>query len=53
MTNPDLSNINTVLFDFDGTLADTYDLIADTWRYTVKTLTGRDITEEEILRTLG
>jgi len=45
--------INTVLFDLDGTLVDTNDLIYDTWRYTVNTLTGRGITDEEIRGTLG
>ena len=49
----DLSKVNTVLFDFDGTLVDTNELISDTWHHTVKTLTGHDITEAEIRRTLG
>jgi len=45
--------INTILFDLDGTLLDTNDLVADSWRYTVKTLTGRDISDDEIRGTLG
>jgi len=45
--------INTVIFDLDGTLVNTNDLIVDSWRYTVKKLTGRDITDEEIRGTLG
>jgi len=55
MTRPlfDLSKVNTIIFDLDGTLLDTNDLIADSWRYAVKTLTGREITDEEIRRTLG
>jgi len=44
---------NTILFDLDGTLIDTNELIVDSWRYTVMTLTGRDITDEEIRGTLG
>jgi len=45
--------INTVVFDLDGTLLDTNDLIADSWSYTLKTLTGRGITDEEIRGTMG
>jgi pyrophosphatase PpaX len=44
---------NTVLFDFDGTLMDTNGLIAESWIFTVKTLAGRDISDEEIRSTLG
>ena len=49
----DTSRINTVLFDFDGTLMDTNDLICESWRYTVKTLTGRSMTDDEIRQSLG
>lgn len=45
--------LNTVIFDMDGTLIDTNELVADSWRYAVKELTGRDITEDEIKGTLG
>jgi len=45
--------INTVIFDLDGTLVDTNELIADSWRYTVKEHTGRDMSDEEIRKTLG
>ena len=48
-----LSRIDAVLFDFDGTLLDSNELIADSWRYTAITLTGRDISDEEIRSTLG
>ena len=48
-----LSNISTALFDLDGTLMDSNELIDDTWRYTVKTLTGRDISDEDVRLTLG
>jgi len=49
----DLSKVNTVLFDLDGTLVDTNGLIADTWRYTAKMMNGRDFTDKEIRETLG
>ena len=48
-----LSNTKAVLFDFDGTLLDSIDVIADSWRYTVKHFTGRGITDEEIYLTMG
>ena len=44
---------NTVLFDMDGTLMDSNELICDSWHYTMGTLTDRTITEEEIRGTLG
>ena len=47
------SQINTALFDLDGTLMDSNELIDDTWRYTVKALTGRDITDEDVRLTMG
>jgi len=47
------SHINTVLFDLDGTLLDSNDCIIDSWRYTVRSLTGRDITDEEVFQTFG
>jgi len=49
----DLSRINTIIFDMDGTLIDTNELIYDSWRYTVETLTGRSVTDEVIRGTLG
>jgi len=49
----DLSKVNTVLYDLDGTLVDTNKLIYESWSYTVKTLTGRVLTDEEIRRTYG
>jgi len=44
---------NYILWDLDGTLIDTTELISDSWRYTVKTHTGRGLTDEEIRRTMG
>ena len=45
--------INTVIFDFDGTLADTNRMILDSWQYTYKTLQGAEEKEENILKTFG
>lgn len=47
------TKITTVLFDFDGTLMNTNDLIIDSWRHTFRVLKGEDINEEEIIRTFG
>ena len=51
--NRDLSRIKAVIFDFDGTLADTNELICDSWRHTVGKLTGGEITDDEIRSTFG
>ena len=45
--------ITTVLFDFDGTLMNTNDLILDSWRHIYRVLEDKDINEEEIVRTFG
>lgn len=46
-------NITTVLFDFDGTLMNTNDLILDSWRHIYRVLEDKDINEAEIIRTFG
>ena len=33
---------NTILFDFDGTLADTNGLVIESWQHVYRTLTGRE-----------
>ena len=53
MGNTGFSHIKTVLFDFDGTLADTNELIVDSWRHTAMKTAGRDISDDEIRTTLG
>jgi len=53
MDSFDLSRVKAVLFDLDGTLIDTNELICDSWRYAVSKLTGREITDEEIRGTMG
>ena len=45
--------IDTVLFDFDGTLMDTTDVIVGSWQHTFVTLTGREGELEKIYRTFG
>ncbi len=45
--------IDTILFDFDGTLMDTTDVIMGSWQHTFMTLTGREGDVEKIYRTFG
>ena len=37
-----MSNIDTVLFDFDGTVMNTNDVIMMSWQHTFRTLEGRE-----------
>ncbi len=48
-----MKKINTVLFDFDGTIMDTNDLILQSWQNTFRVLTGHEAEEKTILATLG
>lgn len=48
-----MAKINTVLFDFDGTIMDTNDLIFKSWQHTFKELHGVDVSWETIRATLG
>ena len=48
-----MTKINTVLFDFDGTIMDTNDLILESWQNTFKVFTGSEVPKEKILATLG
>ncbi len=45
--------IKAVLFDFDGTLINTNDLIFDSYRYAFKEVLGREISMDEILKLYG
>jgi len=47
------TKITTILFDFDGTLMNTNDLIIDSWRHTFRVIEDKDIDEAEIIRTFG
>lgn len=46
-------SINTVIFDFDGTIADTNRLIIDSWQHTYKNRFGHEEEEEKIIRSFG
>jgi len=48
-----MSKINTVLFDFDGTIMDSNGLIINSWQHTFRTLEGKERPEADILATLG
>jgi pyrophosphatase PpaX len=45
--------ISAVLFDFDGTVMDTNQLIIDSWQHTFRVLEGRERPLEDIIATLG
>lgn len=45
--------VNTVLFDFDGTVMDTNKVIIESWQHTYRTLTGHDGNLDYILATFG
>lgn len=44
---------NTIIFDFDGTLADTNKIIMDAWQEAYRILTNHEGNEEEIKATYG
>ena len=45
--------IQGVLFDLDGTLIDTYNIILASFRYTMKTLLGKDFPDEVLMQKVG
>ncbi len=45
--------VNTIIFDFDGTVADTNKLIIDSWQHTYRVLTGKEQDEEILKATFG
>ena len=49
----DVSHIKGILFDLDGTLVDTYRLIAASQAYATKAVLGKDIPEEVLMSTVG
>lgn len=48
-----MTKINTVLFDFDGTIMDTNNVIMQSWQHAFRTVEGKERPEEEILATFG
>ncbi|MBR0598002.1 HAD-IA family hydrolase [Sinanaerobacter chloroacetimidivorans] len=48
-----MAKLNTVLFDFDGTVMDTNNVIIQSWQHTFQTVEGKERTQEEIVKTFG
>ncbi len=48
-----LSAIRTILFDLDGTLLDTYEMILVSMRYTINEVEGKNHTDEELMAGVG
>ena len=48
-----IGNIDTVLFDFDGTVMNTNDVILQSWQHTFRMLRGREEDPEVLLKTFG
>ena len=48
-----MNNIDTILFDFDGTIMDTNDMIIKSWQHTFRTLRGEEAEESVLLATFG
>lgn len=52
-TNVDLSRVQAVIFDADGTLMDTYNIILSSMRHTICDHLGKDLTEGELMAHIG
>ena len=48
-----MPHVEAVLFDLDGTLVDTYDLILASQRYATRKVLGRVISDERLMATVG
>lgn len=48
-----MKKINTVMFDFDGTIMDTNDIILNSWNYTFNKLRGHDADKKQMLEHFG
>lgn len=48
-----LAEIDAVLLDFDGTVVNTIDLIAASFRHTISTVLGLNLSDETLLQNLG
>ena len=49
----DNASMKGILFDNDGTLVDTYDLILASFRHSTRTVLGKVIPDEELMRKVG
>lgn len=47
------TTVNTIMFDFDGTIMDTNDIILNSWNYTFNRLTGHDADKKLMLEHFG
>ena len=47
------AQVKAVLFDLDGTLLDTYQLILSSMRYTIQTVLGQDLPDERLMEKVG
>lgn len=48
-----MAELKAILFDNDGTIVDTHDLLLATFRHTVRTVLGRDISAEVLMAKVG
>jgi pyrophosphatase PpaX len=48
-----MRKIDTVVFDFDGTLMDTNDVVMSSWQYAARELLGHEFPSETLTATLG
>lgn len=46
-------NYKTIIFDFDGTVVDTNEIVIQSWQHTYRTLEGKEHPREEIVSTFG
>jgi pyrophosphatase PpaX len=50
---PSPRDVEAILFDFDGTLADTIDLIVASFRFATRAVLGKPLPDEVVLKNLG
>ncbi|MGI6734049.1 MAG: HAD-IA family hydrolase [Anaerovoracaceae bacterium] len=48
-----MSKITTILFDFDGTIMNTNEVVIKSWQHTFRTVEGKERPVESIIRTFG
>ncbi len=48
-----MNTITTILFDFDGTIMNTNEVVIKSWQHTFRTVEGKERPVEEIVRTFG